>query len=400
MGKHLFVGGRRIIKIKREEIQMKKINTAVIARMIEELRAMNARLDEAGGPSAAGGLFEEVIGIEEEILTAAGLPATSDNCMSLFEGSVEEALQGLLEAKKRHDERGLHDHALTVLAEHKAGRDDPFNVLPLIGSKTHVYTLFLYSMKLMRASGLEEVDALLRELRLANRHLGALGKVILGGIRANRRAYAKLKGLGFAHLDECMVEEGSFDLAEAELDTEQLVFLARRAGNQGRFSDALRLCDRAVELDDGAPEALYLRALSREEMGDMDGAFEDYSRCILLDGEAFPAWVNRGRLQGLRGNMEAAVLDCSRAIEIDSGCAQAYVNRGNAFAALEFFAEAIDDFGIALRIEELAYVYVNRAMALLQLGKREEAMGDLFRGQALGAELAGKALREFFGIGA
>ncbi|WP_439880722.1 hypothetical protein ACSX1A_16385 [Pontibacter sp. MBLB2868] len=130
-------------------------------------------LDRIGGPEADGDLFEEVLGLEEELLQKFGLPLSNKNRSILWKLAQkkklsEKVLQQTLEhlnaaAQQHHFSPVLTD--LEQLKEAKARNKDAFDILPELGHPTHEYTIFLYDVILGFASPedvLAELSALKR----------------------------------------------------------------------------------------------------------------------------------------------------------------------------------------------------------------------------------------------
>ena len=116
-----------------------------LKKAIERYHEHSILLEKQGGPSANGELFEELIGLMEDILAWFGLPPTGDN-------------QDLLE----HFATGI------------ANRESPFNVLPAMGFSTHVYTLYLYDIALKHHEALIPVY---NELYRSQKYLNEIGKL-------------------------------------------------------------------------------------------------------------------------------------------------------------------------------------------------------------------------------
>ncbi len=81
------------------------------------------------------------------------------------------------------------------------------------------------------------------------------------------------------------------------------------------------------------------------------------------------------------GRPEAAVALFTEAIELDPALVEAYVNRAVALVELGRFDESLDDATKAIELEPsdvnvLAQAYVNRALTLVELGRFDESLDD------------------------
>ena len=71
----------------------------------------------------------------------------------------------------------------------------------------------------------------------------------------------------------------------ASLDPEKQVsfsYLGAALRRVGRFEEAIDACDRALELGDPCPFALYSRSLSRFNLGDAAGARSDLDNALAI----------------------------------------------------------------------------------------------------------------------
>lgn len=131
------------------------------------------RLDRIGGPEEDGDLFEEVLGLEDELLEKFGLPFSNKNKSILWKlvqksKISDKALNQTLEHLKAAAEQYLYSPVQSDLEQLTKARDEKrsaFDILPELGHPTHEYTIFLYEVILDFASP----EAVLAELSTLKR---------------------------------------------------------------------------------------------------------------------------------------------------------------------------------------------------------------------------------------
>ncbi|WP_157592995.1 hypothetical protein [Rufibacter tibetensis] len=127
-------------------------------------------LKENGGPEENTELFEAVIELEEDIMSAYGLPPSHTHLQILWQFTeitpltdevVEEAQNQLKAAATEHLMAPVKTN-LELLQEAKSERMSAFNVLPEIGQPTHDYPIFLFEEMLLKDKATPE--AVLQEM--------------------------------------------------------------------------------------------------------------------------------------------------------------------------------------------------------------------------------------------
>jgi tetratricopeptide (TPR) repeat protein len=115
----------------------------------------------------------------------------------------------------------------------------------------------------------------------------------------------------------------------------------KSAYEQGRMQEAIGLLDRAVrEAPDEADPYLY-RALTREELGDANGARADFERTLVLRPDSAMGHYFFGDLLLSANELDAAELHLRRALEIDPAYAWARYRMGDLLQKRGKFAEAV-----------------------------------------------------------
>ncbi|RXR20253.1 tetratricopeptide repeat protein [Flavobacterium stagni] len=69
------------------------------------------------------------------------------------------------------------------------------------------------------------------------------------------------------------------------------------------------------------------RGIIFKELGDYDLAIKDYTLCLKINPNYYPALINRGILNGNLENFDKAIKDLNKAIELNSEYPIGYLNR-------------------------------------------------------------------------
>jgi len=102
------------------------------------------------------------------------------------------------------------------------------------------------------------------------------------------------------------------------------------------------------------------------------------------------AYYNRGLAYAELNEYKRAIEDYGKAIELNPTLAEAYNNRGNAYAELNKHERAIEDYDRAIGLNpNYAEAYNNRGIAYANLNKHERAIEDYDRAIELNPALAG-----------
>jgi predicted O-linked N-acetylglucosamine transferase (SPINDLY family) len=159
---------------------------------------------------------------------------------------------------------------------------------------------------------------------------------------------------------------------------------ARALKQQGRFGEALALCQQALAIQPDDIEACLLLAQIYVAQGDLDHAIELYGKVIEHRPDQALAYYKRGNLLKDREQFEAALADYDRAIALDPRYAYALCNRGVVLSHLNRLEAALDSYDQAIAISpDDALALFNRAVVLRQLRQRAEALASFDKAVAL-----------------
>ena len=156
-----------------------------------------------------------------------------------------------------------------------------------------------------------------------------------------------------------------------------------------RYDEAIRSCDKALELEPNFPPAYAIRGLACAGIGRPTEAIRDYDRAIALKPDYAAAYSNRGFAYAGIGLLTEAIRDCDQAITLKPDLAEAYNNRGVAYARAGRSDEALRDYDRALKLNpDYAKAYNNRGNARADAKLLSEAVQDYDKAIALKPDFA------------
>ncbi|MFN6563852.1 MAG: tetratricopeptide repeat protein [Nostoc sp. ChiSLP01] len=175
----------------------------------------------------------------------------------------------------------------------------------------------------------------------------------------------------------------------------------------GRLEEAINDYTQAIRINPNLAVAYKNRAEARSHIGDNQGAIEDYTQAIKINPDYADAYKNRGIARYLlgtppvfsqaikvnpqdavayknRGNarsdlgdFQGAIEDYTQAIQINPNYIDAYYNRGNARFDLGDFEGAFEDYTQAIQINSnYADAYYNRGNIRLEMADKQGAIED------------------------
>ncbi|MCF1597989.1 ATP-binding protein [Streptomyces muensis] len=143
----------------------------------------------------------------------------------------------------------------------------------------------------------------------------------------------------------------------------------------GRHDDVVAACDRVIALEPVHAMAWAVRAYSRFEMGDAEGALRDFDRALGIDEDYLWALVHRAEVYRGQGALEESFADLDRAAELAPDNAWIASERGDAYRIVERYEEAERELGRACVLDpDHASAHAGRGYALAELHRHAEAM--------------------------
>ena len=145
----------------------------------------------------------------------------------------------------------------------------------------------------------------------------------------------------------------------------------------GRYEDAIKDYNRAVELMPNWPELYNNRGLSLRAFGRETEAMADFSKALQLDPDNAIALYNRGSGYILAGNQDAAIKDFTRALEIMPDLPHALFNRAICWSQKGEHEKALEDYNRLLVLDPgYARGYFYRSLVYEDLGRWDRALTD------------------------
>jgi tetratricopeptide (TPR) repeat protein len=143
--------------------------------------------------------------------------------------------------------------------------------------------------------------------------------------------------------------------------------------------EAIKCFSEAISLNPSY-EAYFNRGIIRREIGDLEGAIEDYDIAIRIKPTQSEIYNNRGNVRRDRGDLQGAMSDYNEAIRLNPSAALVLMNRGFLHKIHGSLDSALEDFTSAINLKptdlDIAEAFYNRGGILQLKGKLEEAVAD------------------------
>lgn len=165
---------------------------------------------------------------------------------------------------------------------------------------------------------------------------------------------------------------------------------------KGDYRRALKDYDMALAFDRESAESWNKRALAQEGCGNLAAAVDDFNHALALAPDSAIYLSNRARIFLQQGKIAQALDDLNLAIQQAPTFADAYAHRGLVYAAQDELNSALADFDHALQYNsKLINTRINRGLALLRMGRKEEAAQAFAQFRRMGGQFSA-AQQELF----
>jgi tetratricopeptide (TPR) repeat protein len=167
------------------------------------------------------------------------------------------------------------------------------------------------------------------------------------------------------------------DKPELGPTAQQLITGGNDLLNKGRFDEAIREFDKALQLEPRSPRALADRGMARMWKDDSELARRDFDAAAAIDPRNPVVWSGRGMLALRAGNPDKAVADFTESLKKQPDNIFALAWRAEACRRSGDTARALIDSAAVIRLRPQALrAYSFRAAVLRQQGRLTEAVQE------------------------
>jgi tetratricopeptide (TPR) repeat protein len=194
---------------------------------------------------------------------------------------------------------------------------------------------------------------------------------------------AHLLPVAYHDRGEAYQEAGQLDAAIADLTQairlkpdDVLSYIARAAAydSKHQYGDAAADYSSAIHLNPRYPRSYASRYDDRIQLLQLDDAVADSTRIISRFPKEAELYVRRASAYRLQGKLDPAIADTNTALALDPDLASGFDERGLGFNAKGDFESALSDFDARIKHQSDADGYVERGIALWELGKSQDAI--------------------------
>lgn len=226
---------------------------------------------------------------------------------------------------------------------------------------------------------------------------------LIGGIKAGDRVHelSEYMSKGTINGMRAYVDPELAELTELKTTKECLGY-GLALYNKGKYDDAIKAFDKAIELNPQLADAWNNKGVSLKAQNKYDEAIVASDKAIELNPRLAKAWFNKGLALGYQGKYDEAIQAYNRSIEIDPEDADVCYNKGMALRLLgrntkadatlahakkklnskgndlfdlEKYSEAIKAYDIALAADpKYMNAWINKGTAFFRLDRYDEAI--------------------------
>jgi tetratricopeptide (TPR) repeat protein len=158
-----------------------------------------------------------------------------------------------------------------------------------------------------------------------------------------------------------------------------------------KFDLAIKDCTDLIELNPSKLDAYCLKAVCEFNLKRYDEAFQDVDKAIYIDPDYYQAYQNKAEFYFQLKNWEKALESINKALQINQDNGHCFHIRAEVYFNTGEMDKCIKDFDKAIELNdimELPYIYLDRGIAKISIGHREEGCTDIKKSVILGNSAA------------
>jgi tetratricopeptide (TPR) repeat protein len=148
------------------------------------------------------------------------------------------------------------------------------------------------------------------------------------------------------------------------------------------------LNDQIVGVGSPAKNA-YRQGLKLLKQGHADQALMQFDKCISMDPQYGPAYIDRSSAHLQLNQSDKAIADANMALNLIPDNPGVYCNRGIAYWKMNQRQKALEDFSRVISMSPADHLgYMNRGAALVEMGQYENGITDLNKAISISPRIA------------
>jgi Tfp pilus assembly protein PilF/ribosomal protein L37AE/L43A len=158
--------------------------------------------------------------------------------------------------------------------------------------------------------------------------------------------------------------------------------------NQGKLDQALKCCEKALQINPYSKKAWNNKGAIFQRLDKVQKALESYDKAIEIDENYKLPWFGKGSILGKLGRYEDELYCYEKALQIDPNFAEALSGKATALDDLGRYEEALPYHDKAISLfPDTAGVWLNRGNTLQNLGRHQEAIQSFKKALKIDNEL-------------
>lgn len=143
----------------------------------------------------------------------------------------------------------------------------------------------------------------------------------------------------------------------------------------GKFRNALKFYERAIELNPYVPEVYVEKGIVLFNISSFNESLESFERALKLKGDIKEAFFYKGRILVERARFKEALLCFNSYLKLDSSNSDAFLYKGISLMELGQYVEALESLEESLKLDpNNKKAYIKKASILVSQGNFNEAM--------------------------